>query len=110
MPRGTPVGFESSVEEGPGGWAVWSPHKDGDCGGCKARASDHEDGEPLMAFSCPVCEEPGCDICMPNGRGCQCLRCEDGTAQMHMIVMKKLSDTDQVEELTILHDELATEE
>ena len=70
MIKGTPYGFEDEVVEAPNGWAAW---KNG-CPTCAFR--DEED--PPMALVCPTCEEPRCDDCMPAGRGCECLSCEEG--------------------------------
>lgn len=78
MPRGTPLGYESSVVADDAGWARWTPNKDGDCAGCGAKHDPSNKDGLLMAFSCPTCEEPGCDECIPAGRGCECLSCEEG--------------------------------
>jgi hypothetical protein len=71
--RGTPCGFEKDVEENEHGWAVWKREKG--CAGCEKK--EDEDGEQMMAFSCPECGDPGCDECMPSGRGCLCPSCEE---------------------------------
>ena len=80
-PNGTPMGYETSVVADDAGWARWAPRKgrpapgEGECGGCGANHNP-EDGL-LMAFSCPVCDEPGCSECMPSGRGCACPSCDE---------------------------------
>ena len=79
--KGTPHGFESSVEEGPGGWAVWAKRDDGSppCpgDGCTAPYSEDPD-ERTHPLECPSCGAVGCEECiMPMGRGCICLNCED---------------------------------
>lgn len=71
-PNGTPEGYEDAVTEGDSGWAVWG--EDG-CPFCDEKKD--EDGEALFALQCPVCDRPGCDVCMPLGRGCPCPDCED---------------------------------
>lgn len=73
--QGIPEGFENEIEEGPGGWAVWKSHPDGDCPNCRAKAN--KDDGPLHALQCPECYEPGCDECFPSGRGCVCPSCEE---------------------------------
>jgi hypothetical protein len=30
---------------------------------------------------CPSCNLEGCDECMPAGKGCKCLECEEGWDQ-----------------------------
>jgi hypothetical protein len=82
-PRGTPYGYEDSVRANEAGWAVWKPRPKSDggdcasCGACAADIEDYKEGELLTAFSCLVCEEPGCEECMPCGRGCPCPSCEE---------------------------------
>ncbi len=69
--KGAPSGYQDDVKEGPGGWAVWRER----CPTCDERINS--DDELPMALTCPTCEEPGCDECIPGGRGCQCSACED---------------------------------
>lgn len=76
--RGAPSGYEGSCYADDNGWARWKT--DMGCGGCGKKQDDEagEDEDPgLMAFECPACNNPGCDDCMPNGRGCICLACEE---------------------------------
>jgi hypothetical protein len=59
-------------------------YRDGDrCEGCGAvqiqTAEDRAAGFPAgYRLECPVCYRPGCEECMPAGRGCPCPDCEAG--------------------------------
>lgn len=68
-----PYGFKDAVEANEHGWVVWK--KDHGCPTCEKK--EDEDGELLNAFTCPECGSPGCDDCMPSGRGCVCPTCEE---------------------------------
>lgn len=77
--KGTPAGYEDSVEKGPDGWAVWKPpagHNKTPCPNQDCRAPYNKE-EPAHALECPECEAAGCDHCFPMGRGCVCPACEN---------------------------------
>jgi len=64
-----------------GGYPVY---EDGErCAGCGAvqlqTQEDKDAGAPAGYYlECPRCYRPGCEECMPAGRGCLCPVCEDG--------------------------------
>lgn len=78
--KGTPSGYEDSVEKGESGWAVWKKRDDGKppCAHAECRAPYNEK-EPAHALECPECGDAGCDDvnCFSGGRGCLCPACED---------------------------------
>jgi len=77
--KGTPAGYENSVEEGPGGWAVWAKREDGNppCPGSGCTEPYNEE-DPTHALECPGCGAVGCEECiMAFGRGCLCISCEE---------------------------------
>lgn len=84
MAKGTPLGYESSVVADDAGWARWKPRAghvapgEGECPTCGASHDPSDEDGLLMALQCPTCKEPGCDECIPGGRGCECTSCEDG--------------------------------
>jgi hypothetical protein len=61
----------------------WTVYEDGEtCEGCglvqKQTEVDKKNGDPAgFVLECPLCCRPGCDECMPAGRGCPCPECED---------------------------------
>lgn len=85
MAKGTPRSYEDAVVADEAGWARWKPGVQhpgvqGECPTCGACHDPNGEDGLLMAMTCPECEEPGCDECMPMGRGCACLHCEDAAA------------------------------
>lgn len=58
-------------------------YEDGEkCEGCGAvqhqTEEDKANGDPAgYVLTCPQCYRPGCEECMPAGRGCICPKCED---------------------------------
>jgi len=58
-------------------------YEDGEkCEGCGAvqrqTKEDKANGDPAgYVLECPECYCPGCEECMPLGRGCACLSCEE---------------------------------
>jgi hypothetical protein len=59
-------------------------YEDGEkCEGCGAvqhqTEADKKNGDPAgFVLECPECYRPGCEECMPAGRGCKCPECEAG--------------------------------
>jgi len=59
-------------------------YEDGEgCEGCGAvqhqTPQEKEDGDPAGYYlECPGCCKPGCEECMPSGRGVPCPECEEG--------------------------------
>ena len=53
---------------------VW---EDAKCGYCGHDASKDPADPYLYRLQCPECYRDGCDECMPLGRGCKCLDCEE---------------------------------
>jgi hypothetical protein len=48
------------------------------CG--KEQHQGSEDSVAGYLLECPECYRPGCEECMPMGRGCKCPECEDAAA------------------------------
>ncbi len=57
-------------------------YEDGEaCAGCgviqRQTKEEKKKGEPAGYYlECPKCYKPGCEECMPAGRGCACPDCE----------------------------------
>lgn len=49
-----------------------------ECEGCGAvQHKGEEDDVAGYYLECPTCGEPGCEECMPMGRGVECPSCEE---------------------------------
>lgn len=49
------------------------------CAHCgKEQQQGSEDSVAGYVLECPECYRPGCEECMPMGRGCKCPECEEG--------------------------------
>jgi hypothetical protein len=49
---------------------------------------DEEDRELFEKHGpmvCPLCKKTGCSKCMPSGRGCLCLECEEIKSEMQRL-------------------------
>ena len=44
---------------------------------CPACGTEPEDDEPRGEYECPQCGLVGFDCCVPGGRGCLCIECEE---------------------------------
>lgn len=47
------------------------------CGAVQKLDPKYPDDPAGYVLTCPECYKVGCDICMPNGRGCVCPDCEN---------------------------------
>jgi hypothetical protein len=69
-----PAGQVEKVTKPDNNFPLWPDAK---CGSCGFNASKDPNGDCfLYKLTCPTCEKVGCDECMPAGRGCNCLDCE----------------------------------
>lgn len=76
-----PSGYEAGCAPDADGWPRWKVKEGGSCPSCGAVDDPDADDEPdqrLFALECPTCDEVGCDLCFPMGRGCDCPACEEG--------------------------------
>lgn len=47
------------------------------CGATQKLDPKHPNDPAGYRLECPECYRPGCEECMPCGRGCRCPECED---------------------------------
>lgn len=63
------------------GFLVYEEGETCDHCGAVQHAGPEDAGVAGYVLECPECYRPGCEQCMPMGRGCKCPECEDKAAQ-----------------------------